>query len=55
MLQVNDTVVLTGKTRHGKNRIQQHGKLWFVQEVRGGKMHLRSDCLLYTSDAADDQ
>jgi hypothetical protein len=43
MLQVNDTVVLTGKTRHGKNRIQQHGKLWFVQEVRGGKIHLRSE------------
>jgi len=26
-------VVLKGKSRHGKNRIQQHGSLWFVEEL----------------------
>ena len=25
-------VVLKGKSRHGKNRIQQHGDQWFVKE-----------------------
>ena len=25
-------VILKGKTRHGKNRIQQHGDQWFVKE-----------------------
>lgn len=43
MLQVDDRIILTGKTRHGKNRIQQHGKLWIIEEVRGGKMLLRSE------------
>jgi hypothetical protein len=43
MLQVNDTVVLTAKTRHGKNRIQQHGDRWLVEEVRGTSMMLRSE------------
>jgi hypothetical protein len=37
-----DKVILTGKTRHGKNRIQQHGSEWIVEEVRGAKMMLRS-------------
>ena len=26
-----EKVLLTGKTRHGKNRIQQHGKVWLVE------------------------
>ena len=26
-------VILKGKSRHGKNRIQQHGDQWFVKEV----------------------
>ena len=25
-------VILKGKSRHGKNRIQQHGDQWFVKE-----------------------
>ena len=25
-------VVLKGKSRHGKNRVQQHGSLWFVEQ-----------------------
>ena len=38
-----DKVLLRGKTRHGKNRIHQHGNLWFVEEVRGSKIMLRSE------------
>ena len=38
-----EKVLLTGKTRHGKNRVEQHGKLWFVEEIRGHKMLLRSE------------
>ena len=30
---VGKQVILAGKTRHGKNRIQQHGKLWTVLGV----------------------
>ena len=26
-------VILKGKTRHGKNRIAQHGSVWFVEKV----------------------
>ena len=26
-------VILKGKTRHGKNRIAQHGSKWFVEKV----------------------
>lgn len=42
-IKVGDEIVLTGKTRHGKNRIQQHGMLWFVKEVRGSRMLLTSE------------
>ena len=42
-INVADEIVLVGKTRHGKNRIQQHGMLWFVKEVRGGWMLLESE------------
>ena len=37
-----DKVNLVGITRHGKNRIQQHGSEWIVEEIRGTKMMLRS-------------
>lgn len=36
-------VVLQGITRHGKNRINQHGPNWFVELVQGDKMLLRSE------------
>ena len=33
-VNVNKSVViLKGKTRHGKNRIAQHGSKWFVEKV----------------------
>jgi hypothetical protein len=36
-------VILKGITRHGKNRVHQHGEVWFVEEIRGDKMLLRSE------------
>lgn len=36
------TVTLKGITRHGKNRINQHGDTWRVKEIRGMKMLLES-------------
>lgn len=33
MVKVGDWVILKGKTRHGKNRIQQHGMEWVVKSV----------------------
>ena len=35
-------ITLKGKSRHGKNRINQHGKLWIVQDVRNFDILLRS-------------
>ncbi|OUU29461.1 MAG: hypothetical protein CBB97_02475 [Candidatus Endolissoclinum sp. TMED37] len=32
-LKRNDPIVLKGKSRHGKNRIHQHGNLWFIENV----------------------
>ena len=37
-----DWVILKGKTRHGKNRINQHGERWTIIELRHGKMLLES-------------
>jgi hypothetical protein len=41
-----DKVLLRGKTRHGKNRINQHGNIWLVENIDkfGGEpaMFLRS-------------
>ena len=30
---VGKMVVLKGKTRHGKNRVQQHGMEWIIEKV----------------------
>lgn len=32
-VQIGKKVLLKGKTRHGKNRIQQHGDLWTVTKL----------------------
>ena len=42
-LEEGGWVTLTGKTRHGKNRINQHGAKWEVIELRNGKMLLESE------------
>ena len=33
-------VILKGKTRHGKNRIREHGDLWEVLEVPTGVIRM---------------
>jgi len=35
-------IILKGKSRHGKNRINQHGNEWVVLRMDGPKMLLRS-------------
>ena len=41
-LEEGGWVTLKGKTRHGKNRINQHGERWMIIELRNGKMLLES-------------
>ena len=31
MISLGDKLILTGKTRHGKNRINEHGNTWIIQ------------------------
>lgn len=42
-MKKKDRIVLEGISRHGKNRIHQHGNVWFVDEVRGDRMSLISE------------
>ena len=42
-MQVGDWIKLKGKTRHGKNRVHEHGPNWLIEEVRQGAMMLRSE------------
>jgi len=32
-MQAGDWITLKGKTRHGKNRINQHGENWMIRAV----------------------
>ena len=41
-LEEGGWVTLKGKTRHGKNRINQHGERWMIIELRNGKMLVES-------------
>lgn len=41
-LEEGGWVTLKGKTRHGKNRINQHGERWMIIELRNGKMLIES-------------
>lgn len=41
-LEEDGWVTLKGKTRHGKNRINQHGERWMIIELRNGKMLVES-------------
>jgi len=33
-MQVGDQIQLKGRSKHGKNRIQQFGSEWWVSEIR---------------------
>lgn len=41
-MNVGDWIELKGKTLHGKNRINEHGNLWLIKEIRGNSLSLRS-------------
>lgn len=41
-LEEGGWVTLKGVTRHGKNRINQHGERWMIIELRNGKMLVES-------------
>lgn len=40
-MKVGDILVLSGKTRHGKNRIREQGELWKVLKIKGAIPHGR--------------
>lgn len=44
MIDIGKILILKGKTKKGKDRINQHGKLWKVTEIRPfeDKMRLES-------------
>jgi hypothetical protein len=33
-MNIGDTLILRGKSSHGKNRVNQFGKVWEVAEIR---------------------
>ncbi len=37
-MQPGDTVKLTGKTKHGKNRVREQGAVWIVVKVKPGML-----------------
>ena len=37
-MQPGDTVELTGKTKHGKNRVREQGAVWIVVKVKSGML-----------------
>ena len=34
-MQINDILILSGKTRHGKNRVREQGNMWKVLKIKG--------------------
>jgi hypothetical protein len=40
--KVGDLIKLVGISRHGKNRINEHGNAWLVKAVKDGRVSLSS-------------
>ncbi len=40
-MKVGDILILSGKTRHGKNRVREQGELWKVISIKGAMPHGR--------------
>lgn len=38
-MDVGDILTLTGKTKHGKNRVREQGALWRVTELKVARRH----------------
>jgi len=40
-VKVGDILILSGKTKHGKNRVREQGKRWKVLNIKGAMPHGR--------------
>ena len=38
-MHVGDVLTLTGRTKHGKNRVREQGALWVVSELHVAQRH----------------
>ena len=38
-MKAGDILILSGKTRHGKNRVREQGELWKVLKIKGALPH----------------
>ena len=47
MIHIGDLVRLSGKTRHGKNRIREHGDLAEVAHVDGVLNAMKKFCVIH--------
>jgi len=45
MIRLNTILILKGKTKHGKSRINEHGELWKVTEIKEDKGMMRLESL----------
>ena len=40
-MKAGDILILSGKTKHGKNRVREQGELWRVIKIKGALPHGR--------------
>lgn len=40
-MKVGDILILSGKTKHGKNRVREQGEHWKVLKIKGALPHCR--------------
>ena len=40
-MKAGDILILSGKTKHGKNRVSEQGELWRVIKIKGALPHGR--------------
>lgn len=41
-------IKLSGKTLHGKNRINQHGEIWTIIKTEGARVYIESENRTFT-------
>ncbi len=40
-MKAGDILILSGKTKHGKNRVREQGELWRIIRIKGALPHGR--------------
>jgi len=40
-MKAGDILILSGKTKHGKNRVREQGELWRIVRIKGALPHGR--------------